>query len=237
MVEFAYAVGRIRALEVHLLNESQILRLVDAKDFEAAYLVLRENPSYAEKLDHLENAFDFEGLLWADLISTLALLRYLAPDHPLLESLFKKYEPEMTLKKYLGLLKETAKQHPLPLFIKYAQGYILLNELKLELLMNGDFDPENILNRYRYTDYNRAVQAGLGSYQKTGSLFGLEREIDNHLMGLLQRAKYQAFGIEPLLGFFFAKEIEHKILRLILTAKQMKVKTEDIKERLRLPYV
>jgi vacuolar-type H+-ATPase subunit C/Vma6 len=230
MVEFAYAVGRIRALEVHLLNESQILRLVDAKDFEAAYLVLRENPTY-------EDTFDIERLLAADLSSTLALLRYLAPDNPLLESLYRKYDPDMPLKKYLELLKETARQHPLPLFAKYAQGFILLNELKLELLMNGDFDPENILNRYRYTDYNRAVQAGLGSYQKTGSLFGLEREIDNHLMSLLQRAKYQAFGIEPLLGFFFAKEIEHKILRLILTAKQMKVKTEDIKERLRLPYV
>ena len=230
MVEFAYAVGRIRALEVHLLNESQILRLVDAKDFEAAYLVLRENPTY-------EDTFDIERLLAADLSSTLALLRYLAPDNPLLESLYRKYDPDMPLKKYLELLKETARQHPLPLFAKYAQGFILLNELKLELLMNGDFDPENILNRYRYTDYNRAVQAGLASYQKTGSLFGLEREIDNHLMSLLQRAKYQAFGIEPLLGFFFAKEIEHKILRLILTAKQMKVKTEDIKERLRLPYV
>jgi len=230
MVEFAYAVGRIRALEVHLLSESQILRLVDAKDFEAAYLVLRENPSY-------EDTFDIERLLAADQSSTLDLLRYLAPANPLLESLYRKSDPDLPLKNYLELLKETARQHPLPLFVKYAQGFILLNELKLELLMNNDFDPENILNRYRYTDYNRAVQAGMSSYQKTGSLFGLEREIDNHLMGVLRRAKYQAFGIEPLLGFFFAKEIEHKLLRLILTAKQMKVRTEDIKERLRLTYV
>lgn len=236
MVEFAYAVGRIRALEAHLLSESQVLRLVESKDFEAAYLVLRENPAYAEKLDHLEQPFDFERLLEVDRGTTLALLKNLAPDHPLLMVLYRKYEPDLKLSSYLELLRQALTIHPVPLFQKYARGFILLNELRLKLI-SGGFDPEAIDTAYRYTDYHLAVSRGMAGYQKTGSLFILEREIDNHLMETLKRAKYLAFGIEPLVGFFYAKEIEHKIVRLILTLKKMKIPLEALKERLRLTYV
>lgn len=236
MVEFAYAIGRIRALETHLLGENQVLRLADAKDFEAAYLVLRENPAYAEKMDRLEQPFDFEGLLTLDREATLALLKNLAPGHLLLEVLYRKYEPNLKLSAYLEALKQAMEIHPVPLFQKYAKGFILLNELRLKLLAGG-FDPETIVTTYRYTDYHLAVSRGIAGYQKTGSLFVLEREIDNFLMETLNRAKYLAFGIEPLVGFFYAKEIEHKIVRLILTLKKMKVAPEALKERLRLTYV
>ncbi|MBI5699296.1 V-type ATPase subunit [Candidatus Saganbacteria bacterium] len=236
MVEFAYAVGRIRALEAHLLGESQVLRLAESRDFESAYLVLRENPAYAEKLDRLEQPFDFERLLEIDRDAALALLKNLAPDHPLLTVLYRKYEPDLKLTSYLELLKQALADHPVPLFKKYARGFILLNELRLKLI-SGGFEPEAIESAYRYTDYRLAVSRGMAGYQKTGSLFILEREIDNYLMETLKRAKYTAFGIEPLVGFFYAKEIEHKLVRLILTLKKMKVPPEALKERLRLSYV
>jgi V/A-type H+-transporting ATPase subunit C len=133
-------------------------------------------------------------------------------------------------------LKQALKLYPVPLFQKYAKGFILLNELRLKLL-SGGFDPEAVETAYRYTDYHPAVSRGMAGYRKTGSLFILEREIDNHLMETLKRAKYLAFGIEPLVGFFYAKEIEHKIVRLILTLKKMGVPLEALKERLRLTYV
>ena len=236
MVEFAYAVGRIRALEVHLLDENKITRMVDARDFESAYLVLRETPPYAEKIDCLEHAFDFEALLELELRSTKELLEYLAPENELLSIMWKKYDPELSLKDYLILLNQTAKKCRVSLFAKYALGFTILNQLKLNL-MQEKIELEAYQNKYRYTDYYKAVSAGLEHYKKSGSLFVLEREIDNHLMGILKKAKFMAFGIEPLIGFLYAKEIEIKILRLILTCKQMKVKTEEIKERLRLPYV
>jgi V/A-type H+-transporting ATPase subunit C len=104
-------------------------------------------------------------------------------------------------------------------------------------ILNGKIDPETAANKFRYTDFHRAVSTGMEQYKKTGSLFALEREIDNHLMETVKKAKYKAFGIEPLIGFAIAKEIEIKLIRLILVCKQLHVKTEEIKERLRLPYV
>ncbi len=236
MVEFAYAVGRVRALEVHLLDESSIIRMVDARDFESAYLVLRENPSYAEKIDRLPHPFDFELLLQHELESVKELLEYLAPGNEILAVIWKKHEAGVALDAYVKELLETAERHPIPIFTTYAGAFAALYFLRREL-MEGKADADAAESRYRYTDYHRAVHAGLEQYKKTGSLFALEREIDNHLMNVVKMAKYKAFGLAPLIGYAVAKEIEIKIIRLILTAKRMHVKTEEIKERLRLPYV
>lgn len=233
---FAYAVGRVRALEAHMLDESKIIRMADAKDFEAAFLVLRETPAFAEKIDRLEHPFDFEALLKNEMQWVRELLESLAPGNEILSVMWKKYDPELPLNDYLKLLNAAAEKYGVPLFCSYARGFTILNRLKLDLAA-GKFDLEAVQNQYRFTDYHRAVNRGLDHFKKSGSLFALEREIDNHLMEILKKAKFKAFGIEPLIGFMYAKEIENKILRLILTGKRMQVKTEAIKERLRLSYV
>lgn len=236
MVEFAYAVGRIRALEAHLLDESRVIRMMDARDFETAYQVLRENPYYAEKIDRLENAFDFESLLKEELSSVIELLNHLAPKNAFLSALFEKYRPGTTLSTYLKKLNQTGKKHPLPFFVSYVKAFTSLYQLKQDI-KSGKIDPETAENKFRYTDYHRVVSPGLEHYKKTGSLYGLERETDNYLLGIVKMAKYRAFGIEPLFGFAIAKENEIKILRLVLTAKRMKLNVEAIKERIRLTYV
>jgi len=233
MVKHAYAVGRVRALEAHLLDQNQLSRMVEAPSFEAAFNILEETP-YAEKIDKLEQAFAFEGLLRLELISLRELMDRLAPGQELLEVMFAKYElPE---EDYFLALNQAAQKHRVPLFTRYAQGYTLLFKLKKQLL-SGPLEAEKIVERYRYTDFNRVVTAGLEPYRQTGELQVLEREIDNFLMDILRRAKYRVMGIEPLIGFVYAKEIEIKLLRLILTGKLLQIKIEDLKERLRLPYV
>ncbi|MFH1387634.1 MAG: V-type ATPase subunit [bacterium] len=236
MVEFTYAVGRIRALEAQLLDESQIIRLVDAKDFETAFLVLRENANYAEKIDRLPDSFDLEALLENELLWTKSLLADLAPGNKFLTVLWKKYDPSLTLNEYLAILKKSLGQECPPLFTKYVRGYIILHQLRTDIL-NGQADLNTAQNKYKYTDYDRVISVGLEQYKKTGSLFALEREIDDHLTDAVKKARYCSFGIEPLIGFLIAKEMEIKILRLILVAKKMQVKTDKIKERLRHSYV
>jgi V/A-type H+-transporting ATPase subunit C len=68
------------------------------------------------------------------------------------------------------------------------------------------------------------------------SLSRLEREFDNYLLSLMAAAKLNAFGIEPLIAYFLAKEQEVKVLRLILVGKINQVANAEIKERLRRAY-
>ena len=235
MVEFAYAVGRIRAIEAHLLTENEIIRMTEAKDFDSAYLVLRESPHYSKLIDQLEHPFDFESLLEKETAYTRELMKKLAPGNKLIEVIWKKSDPALPLSNYLDILSATAAESNVPLFKKYAFSFIVLSRLKLELLENK-FEPERIVLQFKYTDFNQLVSAGLEHFRKTGSLFALEREIDNFLTETVKKAKYQSFGIEPLIGFCIAKEVEVKIIRLISTGKRMRLRPEEIKERLRLPY-
>jgi V/A-type H+-transporting ATPase subunit C len=69
-----------------------------------------------------------------------------------------------------------------------------------------------------------------------GSLSQLEREFDNYLINLIKPAKMISFGIEPLIGYWLAKENEVKVLRIILVGKINQVANAEIKERLRRAY-
>ncbi|MGD8399484.1 MAG: V-type ATPase subunit [Bacillota bacterium] len=68
------------------------------------------------------------------------------------------------------------------------------------------------------------------------SLSRLEREFDNYLIDQITTAKMVALGIEPLIGYWLAKENEVKVLRIILVGKINQVANVEIKERLRRAY-
>lgn len=235
MVKFAYAVGRIRAIEARMLDTGHILRMADAAGFESAFNILTDT-HYSEKIDKLERAFDFETLFKLELEHTRELLLELAPQNELIEIIFAKYEPDLDDTHYLTRLGQAALKHDLPLFTKYARGFIALTTIKNKALKEK-LDIEEMIDRYLYSDYGTAVKPGFEEFKKSGSLHVLEREIDNTLMEVIRRAKYLVFGIEPLLGYAIAKEIEVKNLRMIMVLKLMQVKTEYIKERIRNSYV
>ncbi|MFA6170461.1 MAG: V-type ATPase subunit [Candidatus Margulisiibacteriota bacterium] len=230
MVKFAYAIGRIRSLETQLLDASHLLRLTEAPDQDSAFLILRENPFHAAEIDKLEHSFDFEALLRQELSSTKALLDSLAPGEESLAAMWLKYS-DLSLGDYLVQLEKTAGRVQSPLFRRYVLAYATLNRLKLSLLKEKS-DPDQIIEHYRFTAFARPVTAGLEEYRRSGSLFALERETDNHLFSIMKEAKYLTFGIEPLLGFLFAREQEQKMIRLIMTAKLQKIPSQLIKERL-----
>ena len=285
MVEHAYAVGRLRALEARMLNESQVTRMVEASDLQSAFQVLSETP-YAEKIDRLPPPFDFEDLLKQGLISVQRLLDALAPRDEILDIIFKKYDyhnlkvvlksritglpPQKALyevctlplhelerleickkaelissqnqdlraiedlidQEYIKILKEAAARHRVPLFSEYVKVFSVTASLKIGL-RSGKLDKEEALKDYRYTDFAGA----LDRFTESGNLFVLERELDDLLLRKIEKARYFTFGIEPLIGFLHAKEVELKILRLILVAKLNRIGTELIKERLRTSYV
>jgi V/A-type H+-transporting ATPase subunit C len=68
------------------------------------------------------------------------------------------------------------------------------------------------------------------------SLSRFEREFDNYLINLIAPAKMVSLGIEPLIGYWLAKENEVKVLRIILVGKINQVANVEIKERLRRAY-
>ncbi|WP_426349596.1 V-type ATP synthase subunit C [Alloiococcus sp. CFN-8] len=96
---------------------------------------------------------------------------------------------------------------------------------------------ENIHNRLAATNYVNIIREGIEYYINNSSLALLEKNIENYIMDYMKRAKTIPFGIEPIIGYLYAKENEIKLLRIIMVGQLNNVSPEVIRERLRDSYV
>lgn len=85
--------------------------------------------------------------------------------------------------------------------------------------------------------FSKAVREGGRILDETGDFAMLEKLLDDAVMEENKRAKYYSFGIEPIVGYWFAKEVEIDNIRIILNGILGGVKPDTIIDMLREPYV
>ncbi len=116
------------------------------------------------------------------------------------------------------------------------------------ILINGNIERDDILltmnesidvmmNKFRYARISKELLKGLAAYQETGRLSAFEKNMDNYLINLNKDSKSVTFGPEPLFSYLVAKEMELKILRIIMVSKMNNISPEATRERLRDLYV
>ena len=83
------------------------------------------------------------------------------------------------------------------------------------------------------------IQSGYAFLAESHSLgnHAFERTAEDTIISLLDEARFTAFGIEPLIAYYFARAAEYKNLRMIMNAKHAGLGEEVIRERLRALYV
>ena len=96
---------------------------------------------------------------------------------------------------------------------------------------------ETMINRFRNSRIRKELSRGLEDYLETGRLSSFEKHMDNYLMNLNKSSKSVTFGPEPLFSYLVAKEMEIKILRIIMVSKINNISPDAIRERLRDLYV
>lgn len=85
-----------------------------------------------------------------------------------------------------------------------------------------------------------AVAAALGSrllHAEDGPLTEFERLCDDALMEYLSAARRVPFGVETVIGYLYAREVEATIIRTILSGRMAGLAGETIRGRLRSAYV
>ena len=85
--------------------------------------------------------------------------------------------------------------------------------------------------------FGQVVGRGAAEASAGGSFALMEKLADDLKIKYVQTAKYVTAGVEPILAFYVAKEMELKNLRMILTGKLVGIAEETLKERLRETYV
>jgi len=81
-----------------------------------------------------------------------------------------------------------------------------------------------------------AADTGFASIKESGSFTELERLCDNAMIRYISRAKFITYGIEPLIAYTAAKQMEIKSVRIILAGKTAGLEPSRIRERLRETY-
>ena len=67
-------------------------------------------------------------------------------------------------------------------------------------------------------------------------LVPFETAWDNYLIGIFKQDRYDVFSVAPLAGYYVAKKIEIKVVRMILILIKNKIDVNIIKQRLRDYY-
>ena len=82
-----------------------------------------------------------------------------------------------------------------------------------------------------------AVEGSAKSAPDSGPLTEFERLCDNAVMNFLSDGRRVPFGVEPILGYLYAREAEATTIRIIMSGRMAGLDTETIRERLRDSYV
>jgi V/A-type H+-transporting ATPase subunit C len=167
-------------------------------------------------------------------------------------------------KAYFNHMYDIAKDIDVELFINYVKDMIdftnIIAVIRLKkqnkglqfveevLVPNGNIELDQILvsyadsidaiiNRFRTSNITKALKTGLDLYNSTGKISAFEKSMDDHLMELVKESKSVAFGPEPIFAYLVAKEMEIKVLRIIMVSKLNNISPQAIRERLRELYV
>lgn len=81
-----------------------------------------------------------------------------------------------------------------------------------------------------------AAEGGAKSAPGSGSLTDFERLCDDAVMEYLSDARRVPFGVEPIIGYLYARETEATIIRIIMAGRMAGLDRETIRQRLRRTY-
>lgn len=120
--------------------------------------------------------------------------------------------------------------------------------LKKVLLPHGRLTPdlftrflgeplESLARELAMSEYGPLVEEGVREWLDRESLVRLEKLADDFITASLQCGKQNPFGLEALIGYLWAKEIETINIRLIMVGKINKLPEEAIRERIRHVYL
>jgi len=96
---------------------------------------------------------------------------------------------------------------------------------------------DEIPEQFKVKPYYAVIKEGIEEWQNRGNFNLFELKKDNYLLEILKLSKVAGFGIEPLMGYLWGKDMEHKNLRIVVQGRKRRLKQEKIKELLRETYV
>jgi V/A-type H+-transporting ATPase subunit C len=175
--------------------------------------------AYYQEKDIRQIDIALDGTLYEYLIETAIQLR-----NTFLLEMFRMNIDLINIRTMLRLKFNDTEQRNV--FLDY--GYIGINTLKHSI----DMDYDSISSVFSATPYNDVVEAGTSYLASNKSFLMLDHKIDAHIQGYLKCTRAITAGPQPIIAYLLLKESEIRLIRLILTAKNNKLDTRLILDRI-----
>jgi len=255
-LDYAFAVGKVRALEKKLVSKDVFREAAEENDFQSAIKIIFDAGAFSEEMVEIKDSraldeyLEKEGknlrILMAELLLEKDILRIFEEDERLQKAML--LAPECGYVFIRDYLRHRTDLANIKIFcrIKYS-GF---PKEKLEkLILKGGFLDEKILlqsfnlsfseigERIQATPYKELWTKATDTLEDQETFVALERGIEDFLMKHLQRAKYIVFGPEPVFAYGLAKKRELSLVRLVGSGKLTQIPSRILKERISETYV
>jgi vacuolar-type H+-ATPase subunit C/Vma6 len=255
-LEYAYAVGRVRALENYLVQQAVFREAAEATDAILALKIIYDAGNYGEDLIKAGDSKELDTVLFREreklkkLVSEILLerdiLKVLLLDESPAEAMAPAHDSENAF--ILGYVSCRIDLGNIKIFCR--SRYLEIPEEKLEKLLfpGGTITAQALIgcyglplhevcDRFRATAYYDLWRRGVDVLRERQTFIELERGIEDFLMSYLRRAQNITFGPEPVFAYGLAKKRELALVRLIGLGKMMKLPPDLLRERISATYV
>jgi len=213
--DYAYAVGRVRALETRIIPKEIFLQAIEAGSVSEAINIFYEF-THNEAIKAIRDSEDLESFLTEQNSRLKEEITKLLDDTQLIEALFNLNEDLETSR--LNIYRKPALPFLTRIYEHLSNLGALTNYLRLNLT--------DKISEFYLGDYANIARPALRVKQKEDSYLFLERSKQDSLLGLLSSARYIAFGPEPIINYYFLQLNQMRLLRWVILGKLNQVPKE-----------
>ena len=255
-LDYAYSVGRVRALEKKLVSRDVFLEAAGEREFESALKIIFDAGSFTDDLLGIKNSAELDRFILAEEEHLIKLAEELFFDDSFRDMFKHDFNPSQALlaaeeteysfiidyyrhKIDLGNIKIFFRVKYLDCSLERLTGSLMQGGFLDDslFLRNFELNYSEISERLYASPYQKLWNEAVDSVQAEETFVNLERGIEDFLVQYLKSAKYIVFGPEPVFAYVIAKRLELQLIRLVFVGLITKIPAKIIKKRICETYV
>jgi vacuolar-type H+-ATPase subunit C/Vma6 len=255
-LDYAYAVGRVRALEDGLVSRPAFREAAEERDIAGALKVIFDAGQFFEEPIEIDGSGQLDGFLEREEHGLYKLLSELLLEEEILQILVGKdsLENKLQLSQRLNYsfitdyIRHWIDLGNIKLFFRIKYLGLPVQRLSSLLMKEGFLDQSFMIEGFdlSFTElgekiyaspYQRVWTNATDSLEEKETFVALERGFEDFLMLYLRKAKYIVFGPEPIFAYALGKKRELQLVRLLGLGKINHIPPEILKERISETYV
>lgn len=254
-LNYAFAVGRVKALEKYLVPHKLFIEALEAAALEDSLKIIYEAGHWSEEMIQARKPGDIDNLAHREKEKVNCLVAELVESEVL-----SFFQARRNLREFWL----TARKTGYPFLINYARHCLDLANIKTflrfnyrgesadnlekNLLPGGFIEPRifkmacgqvraDLHSLLMKTDYGWLWEKSLLALEEQNTFIVMEREIENFLIRFWRQAREITFGPEPVLAYALARLHEIDLMRLVIIGRMLHLPAELIRARLSETYV